>query len=72
MRAVLEFELPEEHTDYMWAVHGEDYWSSLLSVDEKVRGWIKYGHSFDTVEDALEGVREFIRDALGGVPLEDV
>ena len=57
MKAFLEFDLPSEQEAYDDAVRGMVWRSVVHQLDEKLRGWIKYGHEFKTADEVLETVR---------------
>ena len=42
MKAILEFNLPEEQEDYDMAFCGHDYWCSLYDFSQYLRNKIKY------------------------------
>lgn len=63
-KAILVFDLPEEDCNFKIASTAMDWATALQDVDNEVRNWLKYEHSFRTPEEALEKVREFIREAL--------
>ena len=60
--AMLVFKLPENEEEHRLAVSGGRYHSALWHVDQQCRGWIKYGHTFQSVEEALAAVRQLIAD----------
>lgn len=64
MKAILEFNLPEETIEHLLALHGADYSIVCQELDERLRGWLKYGHEFKTIEEALESVRNELRQLL--------
>ena len=57
MKAILEFNLPEEDRDHLDAVNGTKWKVLLMDFDETLRRYIKHGHNFDDVEDCLERLR---------------
>jgi len=57
MKAVLVFELPEERVEHLWAVRGADMACAISGALEEMRGWLKYGHKFETPEEAIEACR---------------
>jgi len=63
-KATLEFDLSEEESDFKCAVNGRNYQLALYEVDQKLRGWLKHGHEFKTVDDALEKVRDELHQEL--------
>ncbi len=60
MKAILEFNLPEEQSEFNTAVKGEKFESALYAIDNACRGWLKYGHEFEDTADALQAVRDMI------------
>ena len=64
MKAHLEFELPEENCEFELAHHGMDFALTCQDIDEQLRHWLKYGHEFKAVDEALEAVRENLRKCL--------
>jgi len=64
MKAILEFQLPDDREGLSYALHGLDWALVTWDVDQKLRGWLKYGHDFKTADAALESCRDFIRETL--------
>lgn len=64
MKAVLEFNLPEEAIDHLLAIHGADYNVVCQDLDECLRDWLKHGHEFMTIEEALDSVRDKLRQLM--------
>lgn len=62
--ATLNFNLPEDEFDFKCAVKGAAAVSVIDETLNQLRQWIKYGHEFKTPDEALEAVREFMRDEL--------
>lgn len=60
--AILVFKLPENEEEHRLAVNGGRYHSALWHVDQQCRSWVKHGHSFRGVEEALAAVRQLIAD----------
>lgn len=62
MKAKLEFDLPDDNTNFRCAVAGVEMalaFHEILQV--QLRNWIKYdSHDFTTPAEALEGVQDFI------------
>lgn len=58
MKAYLEFKLPEDQRDFDIACQGAHMFCALHEVNEKLRSWLKYGHSFEDADDALDKMRE--------------
>jgi len=64
MQAVLKFDLPEENSNHIIAVHAMDFALTCWDMDQKLRGWLKYGHKFKNVDEVLEYVREDLHEVL--------
>lgn len=62
MKAIIEFNLPEESMEHLRASRANDLCLALSSIDESCRESIKHGHTFKTVEDALQEIRDVIND----------
>ena len=61
MKAILIFDRPEDETDLIVALHAMDFALTASDLDEKLRNWLKHGHKFGDVGEALEGVRDELR-----------
>jgi len=64
MKAILEFNLPEDAALHKWAVASADMASEIMDLDNNLRSWIKHGHQFKDADEALRTVREFLADAV--------
>lgn len=66
MKAILEFDLPEENNEFMLAKRGSEWACALQNIDEQLRDWLKYGlpPTFKTADCALEAVREYIHEGM--------
>jgi hypothetical protein len=62
MKAILEFNLPEEKSDHAYAVAGVDALLVISDILTEIRSKLKYdgGEFKDCDENTLEIVREFI------------
>lgn len=56
----LEFDLPQEQSEYMQAVHGGDWKSIVFEVSLFLRNKLKHGHQFKDADEALEAVRDHL------------
>lgn len=65
MKGKLEFDLPEEQTEFIRASRADIAWGKLYYIDSQLRTYIKHGHDFKSVEDLAEYVRTEINEALG-------
>jgi hypothetical protein len=62
MKASLEFNLPEDKNEFEMASNASKIYYILREIDEQLRGFLKYGHQFSSVEQALSHVRDTIGD----------
>jgi hypothetical protein len=67
VRATLEFNLPEERTEHLQAVHAGAAWALLEDIDQHLRSVIKHGHDYKTVEALAEHIRREIGDVRSGI-----
>lgn len=62
MKAILEFNLPEDQHDYNVAVQSPRVQRFLWDFSQQLRSWYKYHHDFTNADDALNKIRdEFYR-----------
>ena len=64
MKAVLEFDLPEENNDFLAAINGHNYKSSIKDFDELLRSEMKYKELSDETYKAYKWCREELRKIL--------
>lgn len=63
MKATLEFNLPEDRTEHLRAVHAGAAWCALYEVDNRLRNLLKYGTSKDSsYEQELSEIRREINE----------
>lgn len=60
MKAIIEFNLPEEELQHLTALKGQDSILVLREIDEWLRGKIKYGHEFKSADEALAETRKVL------------
>ena len=77
MKAILEFNLPEEETDFYLATKGEAFWRACWDMDKWLRAQHKYmpDNKFNKdKDDAYLEVRQKLIQIMNenGVTLEDV
>jgi hypothetical protein len=67
MKAILEFNLPEERGEYNLANHGSDLFCSLWDLDQELRDHIKHNpdNLKEPVIDAYEVLRERLYELMG-------
>lgn len=70
MKAILEFNLPEDASEYAAANAGAGLRSVLWDFDQWLRQQLKYGHEFASADEALEAARKELRDDLQGEALD--
>lgn len=65
MKAILEFNLPEEQSDHRLAIDGYKYNLVIWKYENEVlRKWLKYGHKFKTANEALTAARKELWDLM--------
>ena len=74
MKAILEFSLPEERKDHLYAVHGVDFLCALHDLDEALRLQVKHNHPQRSEDylNACSDIRDWLREYMdsNGVNLE--
>lgn len=62
MKAVFEFNLPEDQREYEVMSQASKTQTFLWDFSQQLRSWYKYGHTFKDADDAVNGIRdEFYR-----------
>jgi hypothetical protein len=62
MKAILEFNLPEDQHEYDVVLQAQKMQSFLWEFSQQLRSWRKYHHDFKDANDALDQIRdEFYR-----------
>jgi len=65
MKAKLEFDLPEDKDEFNVASNAMDWVLIAWDIEQQCRDWVKYdNHRFKTIEEALQGVRDIINEAM--------
>lgn len=64
MKAILEFNLPEENYQHKAALQAADMKLIIYTLDNMLRGYLKYGHDFKTANEAIETVRKNLNEDL--------
>jgi hypothetical protein len=62
MKAILEFNLPEEREEFNHATNAVAYIAALQELDNHLRGRLKYEELPEEVHDALQSVRDFLHN----------
>jgi hypothetical protein len=64
MKAVLEFNLPEDNSDFKDAINGSNYKSAIWDFDQLLRSEIKYKELSEETYKSLKWCREELRKIL--------
>lgn len=64
MKAVLEFDLPEDNTDFQAAINGSNYQSAIWEYDQLLRSEMKYKELSEDTYKAYEYCRDKLRKIL--------
>jgi hypothetical protein len=64
MKAILEFDLPEENSDFQAAINGHNYKSAIWEFDQLLRSEIKYKDLPEDTYKAYKYCREELRKIL--------
>lgn len=64
MKAILQFNLPEENHEYLNASQGAQMRFILWNVDQWLRAKLKYEELSDGQYDAFKETREYLRSLL--------
>jgi hypothetical protein len=59
-KATLEFNLPDEQSDFNAAIHGRDALSILWDIDQRCRSLLKHGEPTEEQAKLAEEIREMI------------
>ncbi len=65
MKATFEFSLPEEKEIYEMYSKSSQLYSALWEIQQHMRKLNKYGHSFNTTEDAIQSIYDYINEEVG-------
>lgn len=61
MKAILEFDLPEDEDRFKLATRGLDYFSALLDIKNELRNHTKYDKE---AEKCLDTIEEILYDVI--------
>jgi hypothetical protein len=64
MKAILEFNLPEDTTDFQAAINGNNYRSAIWDYDQWLRSEMKYSELPNETYKAYETCRKELRKIL--------
>lgn len=64
MKAILEFNLPEDQREFEIANQSKDMLCIIGNLEDALRSYLKYGHEFKTPEEALEAIRARLHEEI--------
>ena len=65
MKAILEFNLPDDQIDFNFATRGGKYYCALWEMDQWLRSQVKYNESLtDEQHDTYQKCREQLRECM--------
>lgn len=70
MKAILVYNLPSEAVEHRQALDAGRWESVVWELDRQLRDWLKYGNEIKSADEALEKVREKLRDEMANNNLE--
>lgn len=64
MKAILEFNLPEDKRDYEMANQASDMVAAIGHFEDRLRSYQKYGHDFKTADEAIQAIRTLLYEEI--------
>ena len=64
MKAILEFNLPEDQREFEIANQSKDMLCIIGNLEDALRSYLKYGHQFKTPEEALQAIRTRLHEEI--------
>ena len=64
MKAIIEFNLPEDQAEHYCAIKGADMLNVLWELKAELRAMLKYGELPDTQYDIVEKIQDFLISSL--------
>ena len=73
MKAILEFNLPEDQRAFEMANQSADMYAVICHLAESLRSYRKHGNDFENVNEALDAIHTILYDELNmrGINLHD-
>ena len=73
MKAILEFNLPEDQRSFEIANQSADMYAVICHLAESLRSYRKHGNDFENVNEALDAIHTILYDELNmrGINLHD-
>ena len=72
MKAILEFDLPDERSEFMWAVHGGKYSSVLLDFDKALRAAVEHESEGEEKIEGADWARRKMWELLNEAGLDPI
>jgi len=67
MKAILEFDLPDDAGELLEVLSVPEYTSVLLAFREQLRTLTKHGHSFASADDAVQTLHQEFCEMTDGL-----
>jgi hypothetical protein len=64
MKAIIEFNLPEDQAEHYCAIKGADMLNVLWELKAELRGMLKYGELPDQQYEIVEKIQDFLMSSL--------
>jgi hypothetical protein len=64
MKAIIEFNLPEDQAEHYCAIKGADMLNVLWELKAELRAMLKYGELPDAQYDIVEKIQDFLMSSL--------
>jgi hypothetical protein len=64
MKAILEFNLPEDQRAFEMANQAADMVAAIGHFEDRLRSYQKYGHEFKTAQEAVESIRALLHEEI--------
>lgn len=64
MKAILEFDLPEDNMEFKAAINGSNYKSAIWEYDQWLRSEMKYGELDKKIYEAYDTCRKELKKIL--------
>jgi hypothetical protein len=64
MKAIIEFNLPDDQAEHYCAIKGADMLNVLWELKAELRAMLKYGELPDTQYEIVEKIQDFLMSSL--------
>ena len=75
MKAILEFNLPDDNADFLLATRASSWYSALYELDQHLRSRLKYEEGLsDSADEALDQTRTKLHEIMSenNISFDDV